>query len=407
MHARLLLVFLVGCARGAADPGGYDAAADVADGSIDDGRRPEAATDGCVPDAATACSKRCGPVPDGCGGTVECSCPSGQFCGRASTCQSTRKVWDIAVPDRCYEQDLGHVVRQPWMDRWLMYYGAVTDKLGVHTCSDPGYSEDIWATWSATDGVAFGQTMGVAPPVSILTSQDLATRFGRGAGGCPTCTGWHIGDPTVARGNKTGTWYMFFDTQSCADLGTSGWSDLVLATSDDPFVHWQVRSRIRSLPGTPPFSLPRLYADPSDGRLYLLYNDPTVTVRAAELIDDGTGLTFVPLGNVVPSGAADVVSPFKIGADYYAVADNFGAGKPSDLNTLWLLGPSSSPVTFDWSKKTAALRAGDWFGARLWAPSALGPDDTGDGTIRVYFWGAGPAGACNPKGSVQAGLAVY
>jgi len=400
------------------------------DGQTDDATGDHAANDGSEEDAsqdapAEACTPmngaeacggggqaRCGAWDDGCGGSVDCgACAAGRYCNASGLCDAAACVWDIWQTSSCYEQDAGHMVHHPWMDRWLLYYGAVTDLLGLHSCSDPGYSEDIWATWSATDGLTFGQSLGgVTPPIRSLDASQLQAVLGKGSGACPSCTGWHIGDPTVARGGTSDTWYMFFDTQSCADLTTGAWSDMIAAVSDNAFQDWQIVGPVSNLPGSPPFSLPRLFSDPASGHLYLLYNDTTVTIRAAELVDDGTGTTLLPLSGgapVVPPGSADLVSPFYWNGDYWAGADNFGTGQVDDLHTLWLLGPSSTPTAFDWSARSATLTAGEWYGTKLWAPSVLGPDDTGDATVRAYFWGSSGTDACTHNGSDQVGALVY
>ena len=369
----------------------------------------------CEPmNAETAClaDAMCGAASDGCGGSVSCgTCEEGEYCNRANQCFVAEQVWNISEPNRCYEQDLGQIYHDPGFDRWLLFYGAVTDHNEIESCASPGYSEDIWVTWSSTDGIEFGQTMSVEPPITLLTSQDLMDVFGQGDGGENEQTGWLIGDPTVVLGPTTHTWYMFFDTQSCAEADEGTWSPITVATSNSWSSGWMIQERIIDLPGHGPFSFPRIFKDPVTQRMYLFYSDTWVQVRVAELIDDGTGTNLVPLRDgepIVPGGLIDTLSVFWAYGSYWAVADNFGEGMPDDLDTLWILGPSDTPYDFDWENRQVLLEGGNWYDYRMWAPSCIGPEKTEDDTIRCYFWANGGDGEpCQEGGSVQAGVIVY
>ncbi len=343
---------------------------------------------------------------------ASCSgCETWEYCD-GTTCRTAERVWDISVPFACYSQDVGCIVRGgPRNPGWLLFYGAVSDRTGISSCVSPGYSEDIYVTWSTTDGIEFGQTIGEkTPPLTLLTSADHAAAFGTGAGGCDACTGWHIGDPAVVYGAQSGTWYMFYDSQSCASAGNNTWDPLCVATSSAWDRGWTIRGQITGLPGHGPFSFPHIFRDPSDGRIYLYYHDTWVQTRVAELVDDGTGTNLVPLNGglpVLPSATVDSVSVYRAAGAYWAIADNFGDGTETGLNTLWRLGPSPTPIAFDWASREAVLGAGDWYSHKIWGPSAIGPDVTGDGTVRCYFWGAGDGGDnCDPDGSTQTGLIV-
>lgn len=319
-------------------------------------------------------------------------------------------VWDITQPGKCYSQDIGCVVRGgPANPGWLLFYGAVTDLNGISSWVSPGYSEDIFATWSTTDGITFGQNIGSNAPLTLLTSADYAAVFGQGPGGCPTCTGWHIGDPAVVFGENSGMWYMFFDVQSPQSVNNNTWDPLSVATSSNWNSGWTIQAQITNLPGHGPFAIARIFKDPADGKMIVYYNDTWVQIRAAELIDDGTGTNLVSLngGNpILPAAVADSLSVYK-GADgfYYAIADNFGDGSPAALNTLWQLGPSTSPLVFDWNTRKPFMTAQGWYSHRMWTPSVLGPLESSDNNTRVYFWAAGANGDnCVPDGSTQAGL---
>jgi hypothetical protein len=296
---------------------------------------------------------------------------------------------------------------------WLLFYGAVTDLNGMSTCTDPGHSEDIFVTWSSTDGITFGQDIGIgAAPLALLTSADYETAFGTGVGAsCPTCTGWHIGDPAVVYGDASGVWYMFFDTQSCLSASSGAWDPLSVATSTDWKTGWVIRSQLNELPGNGNNSFPCVFKDPSDGRIYLYYSDEFVQTRVVELVDDGLGTTFLPVNGgapLLPNASVDRLSVYQAASGvYYAIGDNFGAGTPAALNTLWRMGPSNSPIAFDWNGRKPVLGAGDWYSYNLWAPSCLGPMKTRDHTSRIYFWGKGADGdSCALGGGTQAGVIV-
>ena len=138
------------------------------------------------------------------------------------------KVWDVYTPGQnCFSQDFGAISRRPGWDRWLLYYGAVTNLRNIPSCTTGGYSEDIYVTWSEAtigQGKVFGQTMTINPPLGILGSNDFAYWCAgqtqpcqlnpqQPGGGDPGSSGWHIGDPAVMVGPTTNTFYMYFDTQ--------------------------------------------------------------------------------------------------------------------------------------------------------------------------------------------------
>jgi len=343
-------------------------------------------------------------------GAATCDdCENWEYCD-SGACHTAEMAWQVRTVPSCYSQDVGSVCQDPETGYWLLFYGAVTDMTGVHTCQSTGYSEDIFVTWSTTDGIEFGQDIGIEPPLTLLTSQDYADIYGQGAGGCGSCTGWHIGDPAVVYGPASETWYMFFDTQSCESADEYTWDPLAVATSSDWREGWTIQGRITSLPGHAHFNWPSVFRDPTDGRIYLFYNDPWVQMRAAELIDDGTGLNLVPAngGNwVVRDATVDRLCPYYADGAYWAVADNFGNGTMEALNVLWRLGPSSVPYFFDWESRERLLGTGSWYSYKIQGPFCLGPDVTSDGTTRCYFWGAGDEGnSCVEGGSTEAGVIV-
>ncbi|MBI4347752.1 MAG: hypothetical protein HY553_12920 [Elusimicrobia bacterium] len=315
-------------------------------------------------------------------------------------------VWNIWRPGACFSQDYGGIYREPGFDRYLLYYGAVTDKSGAHSCVSTGYSEDIWLTWSMSDGYEFGQNAAVDPPLRILSSKDFADKYGKGPGGCETCTGWHIGDSAVTRGPETLTYYLFFDAQSCADAAAGTWAGLFVAASASAFHGFEIQGA-PPLAGRPPFHFARTFKDPTNGRMYLYYRDATTAIRVARVNDDGVGLDVVMENDarpVIPALTANVVSPYYADGAYYAVADNFGSGHLQDLRTLWLLGPSATPFTFDWDARKAILRAGSWYAHSFGFPSTLSPAATTDRKPRIYFWGsAGDGDSCGGAGATSAG----
>jgi len=343
---------------------------------------------------------------------------------------SATKVWDIFQDGaNCYGQDFGTVVHRQGWDRWLMFYGAFADQFGGLTsrpdtrlypaCGNhPGDpSENIWLTWSMTDGREFGQWAGVAPPLLLLTSLDFAQWQNSHFPSDASCllqggTRWLIGDPAVETG-KSGTWYMFFDTQSAGCGNPAGTNEpqngIYVATSDSWYSGWKIRGK-PALFGVPEFDFPSIFREPDTGEIFLYYGDRNVTIRGARVVDDGVGLTLEPLngGNPVIAGGcclADRISVFKYGGKYYAVTDRFGEGKPESMNQLYLLGPSNNPYGFDWSKKKTILERqdGTFYGLNLWAPNVVSPLDGDSGNVRVYFWGAGMPG-CWVWGHESAGL---
>jgi len=367
------------------------------------------------------------PVPDG---PVVGTSIGGLF---AASPQAT-KVWDIYRDGaNCYGQDLGTVLHRQGWDRWLIFYGAVSDQFGGFTsCPDTrvypacgtnlgDYSENIWLTWSMTDGKEFGQEAGVKPPVLLLTSLDFARWYNShlppdtpiryvGNG-----TRWLIGDPAVGVG-ESGIWYMFFDTQGAGCGNVPGvyepQNGIYVATSDSWHSDWEIRGK-PTLPGAQEFVFPSIFREPDTGEIFLYYGDRNVTIRGAKVVDDGTGLTLEPLngGNPVISDGcclADRISVFKYNGKYYAITDRFGEGKPESMNTLYLLGPSDNPYGFDWSKKKSILERqdGTFYDQNLWAPNVVSPLDGDPANVRVYFWGAGTPG-CWFGGHESAGLLEF
>ena len=344
------------------------------------------------------------------------------------------QVWDInsqtkddkgnVIPD-CFGQDFGSIVHYPGWDRWLLFYGAVSDLGPYGSCpaEKKGYSEDIWLTWSATDGVAFGQELGARPPLLVLNSMDYAKFLNEHECDASPCvstdnSGWLIGDPAVGIG-KSGTWYMFFDTQLPACDGRSDPipENGIYAASTKTWnaFPWNINGRPKTpygsdLPGNPRFNFPTVFSDPLTEQLILYYNDRNLEIHAGEIVDDGIGTTIRPLSDapVLPGATADRISVYEKNGKYYAVADNFGQGKPESLDSLWLLGPSDVPYSFDWSSRQQLLKTvpDTFYSFNLWAPSVISPEYTGDGTTRVYFWGNGLPG-CGPyKVHMSAGVII-
>ena len=360
-------------------------------------------------------------------------------CSGFALAQQPTQVWNLWG---CYSQDMGSVVHMPGWDRWLLFYGAVTDRSSQYACvrndrcsnETPGYSEDLWVTWSDDTpgvngkGVVFGQPMGGAtPPWLLLTSNDFRTWHQQNE--CPgtfcatgpqqvynglPVTNWLIGDPAVTV-SKTGHWFMFFDAQYKQCEGACGTTGPVfgiyLASASSWAGPWPITRKV-TLPGSGTLAWPSVFKDPHQSdTIILYYNDASLAIRAA-IVDDNTG-TASPVNGGAPvilAGKADRLTVFwnPQAAAYYALADNFGSGQPSDLNSIWLLGPSQTPYSFDWESRLQVSGlgpAGSFYSYNLWAPSAVGPDQTGDGTARAYVWPSAP-GDCPAPNVVTAGVLV-
>lgn len=319
------------------------------------------------------------------------------------------RAWVDHPAGSCYSQDFGSVYRQPGWDRYLLTYGAVTDRLGIHSCTNPGYSEDIWVTWSTTNGLSFGQPIGGTwPPIKIYSSQEFRAQIGSaGAAGCgAACTGWMIGDPALVRGPSSGVWYLYFDAQSCANASSGTWTGIFVATASSwtgPFV---LRGKVDDLPGlvgARPLAFPRIFHDPSTNTVYLYYFDSSVRIRAAALSDNGSGLALTQLngGNpVVAGGTADTLAVFKSGSSYYAVSDRFAASA-GQMDRVYAFGPSPSPWSF--GAPTTLLTKSGQYSHHIMGVSALSGASTTDGVSRIYFWGAGGDGnSCHSDGWTSA-----
>ncbi|MDO8504799.1 MAG: hypothetical protein Q7S36_03005 [Candidatus Liptonbacteria bacterium] len=342
----------------------------------------------------------------------------------------TTKVWDVYEHwKNCYGQDFGNVLHRQGWDRYVMFYGKISDQFGGLTSVPdarlfPGaegwnlgaYSENIWVTWSMTDGKSFGQEAGVKPPLLLITSLDFVNFYNSHLPpGAPvryldrgTC--WVIGDAAGEVGNK-GIWYLFFDTEEeCGVAPAQG--GIYAASSKTWHSGYQIRGKA-VLPGIPPFFFPSVFREPDTGELYLYYSEAQVyglagRLRGVKIVDDGVGLTYEPLNGdkpVISSGAegfnpARRISVFKYGRKYYAVTDRLGEGYVDDFsaNQLFLLGPSDKPYGFDWrTRKTILTRQdGTFFDKSMWAPSVVSPDDGDPANVRVYFWGTGSPG-CGPN----------
>ena len=324
------------------------------------------------------------------------------------------RVLNIRTPGKCYSQDFGTVYREKGFDRWLLYYGAVSDlaKPRVHSCHNPGYSEDIWVTWDTKDGFNFQKES-----VLLLTSQDLADAIGKGPGAdpaCKECSGWMVGDPAVVRGNSK-KWYLFFDGQSCLDAQNKTWTGIFVATSDSPFRGWSITPtgpQGLALPVTPTTGTkkitpawPRIFKDPTNGKIYLYYNDQKLKIRVVEIADNGDGgiwkYTEVGSTPVTKQGVADTLSVFYANGKYWAVTDDFAKTK-----SVHLLGPSPTPFYFDWETRREILKAKDWYSEKIMGVSSIGPDHTDDKKPRVYFWGHSSGNSCVEDGQESAGASI-
>lgn len=318
------------------------------------------------------------------------------------------KTLNIYESGKCYAQDFGTVYKQSGFDRWLSFYGAVTDKGPAPTCSASSYSEDIWMSWDYDDnGENFHANYSDEPQINtrmILSSQDLRSFAGQGnEAGSDEATGWHIGDPAVMMGNS-GTWYMFFDAQSCeaARLSKEGkpgsWNGIYVATTLNPFSGWQIRGKINLfvtqpqvnpvLPSAPAW--PRAFKHPTTGKMYLYYNDPYLKIRVAEIIDDGVGLNdqLLNSSSVIPVGKSNTLGVYYDNGLYYGVASELISPNDPDNSFYKLVkyGPTSTFTDFTQAAKYDLLNTTGSYSDVMGISPVVGMDMNTAGE-RVYFWG--------------------
>lgn len=335
---------------------------------------------------------------------------------------------------------------------WRLYYGVVTGRgnptnptLGRATCDygpTPYYTEDIWRTAPSGTGMDDADRTDPAPDWRPATTH-LALSSRQFREWCDACnaippgnccpvptvsapppgldpsalaTGFHIGDPAIATGSATGITYLFFNVQSCDDAAALRNTGIAVATSPLPgFVPYTIRKLIDfprdesghvlsgNLPGVAPFMWPTVFKDASDGQLYLYYIDSHVVPQCVRVVDDGVGTNFIAVSSQFapvienparPYGFCDKLSVFRSGGSFYAVADNFGDGTSDANNVIWLLGPSASPIGFNWYDRFALITGqdGTWF-ERVKLPTAVGSDQSGGGE-RIYFSSSYPENEC-------------
>lgn len=328
-----------------------------------------------------------------------------------------RLVQDVYRLGTCYSLDWGHVLTpEKTGGCWALVYGAVSNRSGVSSCMKKGYSEDIWLAFSP-DGRRFP---GLRQSRLLLSSLALKDYAGEGAmhddihspcAGEVNCSGYNIGEPTVAR--HRGQWYMLFDSQSCHDAQHNRQFGLVLAEAAELVGPWHIVAKLDGsvLPGVPPFQFPRFFSDPLSGCLLFFYQDAHVHIHAAELADGRVRL--LPEGrSVLRENQANMLSLFYSNerAAYFALADEFGDGSyQNGLKHLFLLGPSGTPLEFDWAQRRKILAVGDWFAGHLRAPQVIvRRNAAGREVIDVYFWGklrgGHELGRCAWARSVKMGL---
>jgi len=121
-------------------------------------------------------------------------------------------------------------------------------------------------------------------PRSPAHFADYAAAFGRGPGAVPIARGGHIGDPRLVYGKKSGTWYMFFDTQSCGSVGAKTW-DRFRSPVQALGLRWKISRPDHRIARTRPVHVSAAVRG-SRRRAHLpcFYEDKQVTIRAAELI---------------------------------------------------------------------------------------------------------------------------
>ncbi len=221
-------------------------------------------------------------------------------------------VWDMRVPERVLLAGPGGRLARRKERRWLLFYGAVSNLNKISTCTSPGYSRrhlrPRGARPTASSSARRGARSSPRSPASLRRLRGGvrpgARRLSRLHGWCTSAT------RRLVYGKKSGTWYMFFDTQSCGVGGRQDLGPLSVASPSVGDSGWKFRARITELPGRGPFTFPRLFEDPADGRIYLFYEDKQVTIRAAELIGRHGHLPRARQRRraVLPHGAADCLS---------------------------------------------------------------------------------------------------
>lgn len=387
-------------------------------------------------------------------------------------------VSDCAAYETRYATiDSTAVVRRPDFDRYLLFYGAITARRNLCTCTQrpPGatadYTQDIWLTWSRTEhrdqpdnttdgfGEVFDQAMLYSPPMPVLNSSQLQQFCASNPTVCesnasnfdPRCVGWHVGDPGAEVGTAIASgpegpgsyWYLYFNTQNCTQAQPPCWrqNGIFVATTNNLFdpTSWRIRGRVDNPPSTPGstdccrcdpplpptccdaspcrsrrcgYGFPSLFKNPSDNNLYLYYTDATANAFGVRIVNDGIGLTSLPIGPPLPGddGAAPPVIRWTTGpwipvsriaiyydrGQYYAIVDE-GPGPASVLTKLWRLGPSSFPYNFTGENRQPLLTRGvaggdpwdDWFSSSIGYPAVVSssympPSDTG---LMIYFSG--------------------
>ncbi|WP_257455332.1 beta propeller repeat protein [Archangium lipolyticum] len=211
------------------DAGSYVEACPVAGvgSDVDAGTAPDAgatpdagstADAGCVPLTCARVEANCGPVPNGCGGTLDCgTCSAPETCGgrgKANTCAIPAAdrwcneggwCWEYPVPhgyalfgahfsaanDGWAVGEAGHIQRWNGTKWARVSSGTSTHLYDVHAVS----ATDVWTV--GRGGIALHSSGGTFSPVASGTNQDLRSLWASGPNDV-----WAVGTNGTVRRNQ-------------------------------------------------------------------------------------------------------------------------------------------------------------------------------------------------------------
>lgn len=273
-----------------------------------------------------------------------------------------------------------------------------------------------------------GRWQSVENPVLILTSlaartytgvfnperKDMAGKTCQGT----TCSGWNIGEPAAA---KIGGWFVLaIDSQTCSQAQRYQQHGIFFAVSRHLDRGWKIVSEFQGAPGTgtPPYAFPR-FAQASDGQWLMYYLDEAKAqyVVKVKVSRQGKVLATNPHGKearpALPTQSAASMHSFfdPRQQKYYAITDNYGAGKFEAMTKLWLVGPSETPYVFDWSSRRPLLQTGGRYSGAIRFPQMLARQSA---ESSVFFFGKentehfeSCSAKCSQTIGVAAGFAIH